>query len=303
MLTSCGPKIQDIFLEEPKQWGYRGDVFLWRDLKGFFEDKHATLDEAEFYTQLLLAFEQLTGQPLAPQQIVFIEKYNHGGMSGGGISSEFWLETGIPLLRRRYQILRTTQAVLEQQSFLKYDANSPHIKLVRGDITKVTADAIVNAANSSLLGGGGVDGAIHRAGGSEILEDCRKIIAKQGKCEIGHAVITRAGKLSAKFVIHTVGPVWNNGQDVGRVSQQLADCYENALQLAVTQQCRTVAFPNISTGIYKFPKDKAAKIALDTVFKFISQQRSLNYLLPLDQIIFVCFDQENYDYYSALLAA
>ena len=132
----------------------------------------------------------------------------------------------------------------------------PTINAVKGDITKVNTDAIVNAANTSLLGGGGVDGAIHRAGGPAILEACRKVVAKQGGCKTGEAVITTAGNLPARFVIHTVGPVWNGG---GKGEQEkLASCYQNALQLAVENECKTIAFPNISTGIYRFPKEEAA---------------------------------------------
>src|SRR5688572_33477796 len=130
------------------------------------------------------------------------------------------------------------------------------IFLVQGDITKQKVDAIVNAANSSLLGGGGVDGAIHRAGGPAILEDCRKIIAKQGGCKTGEAVITTAGNLPAKFVIHTVGPVWNNGNNGER--EKLGNCYRNSLALAKEHSCQTIAFPNISTGVYRFPKKEAA---------------------------------------------
>ena len=134
------------------------------------------------------------------------------------------------------------------------------IELQKGDITKLTVDAIVNAANTSLLGGGGVDGAIHRAGGQAILDDCRKIIAKQGGCKVGQAVITIAGNLPSKFVIHTVGPVWNGGQKDER--EKLADCYKNSLQLAVDNGCKTIAFPNISTGIYRFQKTKLQELQL-----------------------------------------
>src|SRR6476661_6881709 len=133
------------------------------------------------------------------------------------------------------------------------------LEVVKGDITKISVDVIVNAANTSLLGGGGVDGAIHRAGGPAILEDCRKIIAKQGGCKTGEAVITTAGNLPAKFVIHTVGPVWNGGNK--NEATLLENCYRNALKLAVENNCKTIAFPNISTGIYGFPKDKAAVIS------------------------------------------
>src|SRR5678809_1584786 len=118
------------------------------------------------------------------------------------------------------------------------------IEIVRGDITTMKVDAIVNAANSSLMGGGGVDCAIHRAGGPAILEECRKIIAKQGSCKTGEAVITTAGNLPAKFVIHTVGPVWNNGKK--NEASLLAACYKNSLTLAVTQNLSSIAFPNIS---------------------------------------------------------
>lgn len=159
------------------------------------------------------------------------------------------------------------------------------IELHKGDITKVAVDAIVNAANTSLLGGGGVDGAIHRAGGKAILEECRKIVARQGGCKTGEAVITTAGNLPAKFVIHTVGPVWNGGQN--NEAKKLSDCYRNSLQLAVDNNCKSIAFPNISTGVYKFPKKEAATIAVNTV---------LEYLLANDQfekVIFVCFDEEN----------
>jgi len=163
-----------------------------------------------------------------------------------------------------------------------------NIKLIKGDITKVTVDCIVNAANTSLLGGGGVDGAIHRAGGQAILDDCRKIIAKQGGCKVGQAVITTAGNLPSSFVIHTVGPVWNGGQK--NEKEKLADCYRNSLQLAVDNDCKTIAFPNISTGIYKFPKDEAARIAVEIVVDFFSKSDKI------DKVIFVCFDEDNFGY-------
>src|ERR1700732_4918261 len=130
------------------------------------------------------------------------------------------------------------------------------LELIQGDITKIQVDAIVNAANTSLLGGGGVDGAIHRAGGKIILEECQKIRNKQGGCRVGEAVITSAGKLPAKFVIHAVGPVWNNGK--GNEENLLSSAYLSSLKLAIANQIRSISFPNISTGIYKFPKEKAA---------------------------------------------
>jgi len=169
----------------------------------------------------------------------------------------------------------------------------PKIQLVKGDITKQQVDAIVNAANTSLMGGGGVDGAIHRAGGPAILEDCRKIVAKQGGCKPGEAVITTGGRLPAKYVIHTVGPVWNGGQN--NEERKLANCYNNSLQLAVDNGISTIAFPNISTGIYHFPKDKAATIAIENVTNFLR-----NYEV-IASVIFVCFDDQNYGLYEELL--
>lgn len=171
-------------------------------------------------------------------------------------------------------------------------ATQNKIEIIKGDITKVAVDAIVNAANTSLLGGGGVDGAIHRAGGNTILDDCRKIIAKQGGCKTGEAVITTAGNLPAKFVIHTVGPVWNGGNN--NEKEKLANCYKNSLQLAIDNNCKTIAFPGISTGIYKFPKQDAAVIAMETVVTFLSNSNKI------DKVIFVCFDE---DYFQLLSEA
>ncbi len=166
------------------------------------------------------------------------------------------------------------------------------IELIKGDITKTACDAVVNAANSSLLGGGGVDGAIHRAGGPEILEECRKIVARQGSCKTGEAVITTAGKLPAKHVIHTVGPVWNGGNS--GEDEKLRSCYINSMNVAIENGCKTVAFPNISTGVYGFPKDRAAKIAVAAVKEALNKS-------DIEKIIFVCFDDENYNLYKELL--
>ena len=160
------------------------------------------------------------------------------------------------------------------------------IEIIKGDITKISADAIVNAANSSLLGGGGVDGAIHRSGGPMILEECRKIVARQGGCRTGEAVITTGGNLPAKYVIHTVGPVWNGGKN--NEDGKLADCYKNSLRLAVENNCRTIAFPNISTGVYSFPKERAAHISIDAIRQFLSENKSI------EKIWIVCFDEESY---------
>ncbi|CAM2802478.1 O-acetyl-ADP-ribose deacetylase [Chryseobacterium flavum] len=165
------------------------------------------------------------------------------------------------------------------------------IELIKGDITKIHVDAIVNAANSSLLGGGGVDGAIHRAGGPQILEECRMIRNRQGKCKTGEAVVTNAGNLPAKYVIHTVGPVWNGNEE--KESKLLANCYYNSLKLAESLGVKTIAFPNISTGVYRFPKELAGKIAVDEVIKFHSD--------IIEKVIFVCFDDENELIYKKLL--
>ena len=167
------------------------------------------------------------------------------------------------------------------------------ITLLKGDITKVTVDGIVNAANTSLLGGGGVDGAIHRAGGKAILDDCMAIRNRQGGCKVGEAVITGAGNLSAKKVIHTVGPRWNNNQS--EEPQKLKNCYLNVLKLAEENQLSSLAIPNISTGIYRFPKHKAAQIAIKTIQ---AHQGS-----SLQEVIFVCYDDENYQLYQGLLEA
>jgi len=160
------------------------------------------------------------------------------------------------------------------------------IEIRQGDLTKIEADAVVNAANTSLVGCGGVDGAIHRAGGHEILEDCKRIVARQGGCKVGKAVITTAGKLPAKFVIHTVGPVWNNG--TRHEEELLEQCYLNSLKTAVEHGCKTIAFPAISTGVYRFPKDKAARIAVKAVRDFLEAHEEI------EKVILVSFDEENY---------
>jgi len=169
------------------------------------------------------------------------------------------------------------------------------IEAIIGDITKISVDAIVNAANSTLPGGGGVDGAIHRAGGPSILEECKKIVARQGGCRTGDAVITTAGDLPARFVIHTVGPIWNGGKQ--NEPEQLINCYRNSLALAVTHECISIAFPNISTGVYRFPKPMAASIAVKTVFDY-----TLERSLP-QRVLFVCFDPENLHLVQSELSA
>ncbi len=163
------------------------------------------------------------------------------------------------------------------------------ITLHQGNITKLAADAIVNAANKSLLGGGGVDGAIHRAAGKELLEECRTL----NGCETGDAKITRAYNLPSKFIIHTVGPVWNGGNY--NEDELLASCYRRSLELALENNIKSIAFPNISTGIYRFPKEHAAKIAIRTVKDFLLLHPEI------EEVIFVVFDTSNYLIYKELI--
>lgn len=163
------------------------------------------------------------------------------------------------------------------------------IKLIKDDITKLNADAIVNAANSRLAGGGGVDGAIHQAAGPELSEACRKLAG----CPTGSSKITSGYNLPAKYIIHTVGPVWRGGNS--NESQLLASCYKASLEIAVQNNINSIAFPNISTGIYGFPKSEAAEIAINTVSSFLKKNQ-----LP-EQVFFVCFDEQNYNLYEEIL--
>lgn len=167
------------------------------------------------------------------------------------------------------------------------------VELIKGDITKIQVDAIVNAANTSLMGGSGVDGAIHKAGGPRILEECKRIRDRQGSCKVGEAVITTGGKLQSKYIIHAVGPVWNGGGF--NEENLLAAAYRNSLLLALENQIETLAFPNISTGIYRFPKEKAATIAIETVVNFLKKADSIK------KVIFICLDPENYTIYKIKL--
>jgi O-acetyl-ADP-ribose deacetylase (regulator of RNase III) len=161
------------------------------------------------------------------------------------------------------------------------------IRVIQGDITKQPVDAIVNAANTSLLGGGGVDGAIHRAAGPELVMECRLLHG----CKTGDAKITKGYRLLAKHVIHTVGPVWRGG--LHNEQALLASCYRRSLELATDNKLISIAFPNISTGIYGYPKDKAAEVALTAVRQFLDAQST-----SVQEILFVCFDSDNYLLYS-----
>jgi len=161
------------------------------------------------------------------------------------------------------------------------------IEVMKGDITQLKVDAIVNAANSSLMGGGGVDGAIHHAGGPTIVEECIRIVERQGYLKTGKAVITTAGNLPAKFVIHTVGPIWSGGRKCEEI--RLAECYRNSLQMAVDNGLKSIAFPGISTGVYGFPKEPASRIAVDSIVDFLNQVSSI------DKVYLVCYNDENYN--------
>jgi O-acetyl-ADP-ribose deacetylase len=167
------------------------------------------------------------------------------------------------------------------------------VDVFQGDITTLALDAIVNAANTSLLGGGGVDGAIHRAGGPKILEECLAIRNRQGGCPTGEAVITSGGNLPCKWVIHTVGPVWRGGEN--GEDELLARAYRNSLKLCAGHDIRSIAFPNISTGVYGFPKGRAAEIASRVVAEFMASDSGLNH------VVFCCFDDENYKIYKSIL--
>ena len=163
------------------------------------------------------------------------------------------------------------------------------IEIIIGDITTMKVDAIVNAANNSLLGGGGVDGAIHEAAGQELLVECRTL----NGCETGQAKITKGYNLQAKYIIHTVGSIWNGGDNNER--ELLANCYKNSLRLASEKSIKTIAFPSISTGVYGFPIEEASKIALKEITRFLA-----NYS-KLEKVIIVCFNKFTYDVYNQTL--
>jgi O-acetyl-ADP-ribose deacetylase (regulator of RNase III) len=168
------------------------------------------------------------------------------------------------------------------------------LAIIQGDITRQATDAIVNAANSGLMGGGGVDGAIHRAGGPAILEECKRIVAEHGRLPTGQAVITTGGNLKAKHVIHTVGPVWRGGDN--NEAALLESAYRESLKLAAAQKLNSLSFPSISTGAYGYPLAEAANIALKTAFSFLSEQES-----SLREVVFVLFDERSYRAYAAAL--
>jgi len=171
--------------------------------------------------------------------------------------------------------------------------NRTRLSLQQGDITLQNTDAIVNAANSSLMGGGGVDGAIHRAGGPAILEECKTIVAQRGRLPAGQAVITTGGRIKTRHVIHTVGPIWRGGKQ--GEPETLASAYRESLKLAVEKGLKSVSFPSISTGAYGYPLDRAARVALQTVIGFLRRDSSLQ------EVVFVLFDSRTFDAYRLAL--
>jgi O-acetyl-ADP-ribose deacetylase (regulator of RNase III) len=172
--------------------------------------------------------------------------------------------------------------------------NKARISITQGDITRRTTDAIVNAANSSLMGGGGVDGAIHRAGGPAILEECKQIVAKQGRLPTGQAVMTTGGNLPAKYVIHTVGPIWHGGNK--GEAELLKSAYRESLKVAAENNLTSVSFPSISTGAYGYPVTQAAVTAITTVLEFLRKKET-----SLREVAFVLFDSHTYETYAAAL--
>jgi len=177
---------------------------------------------------------------------------------------------------------------------MEITVNQTKVSMIQGDITGQATDAIVNAANSSLMGGGGVDGAIHRAGGPAILEECKKIVAQKGRLPTGKAVITTGGNLKARYVIHTVGPIWHGGSR--NEAELLRSAYYECLKLATENKLTSISFPSISTGAYGYPVDEAAKIAVSTVVSFLKEEAT-----SLKDIVFVLFDARTYESYHRAL--
>lgn len=177
---------------------------------------------------------------------------------------------------------------------MEVNINQARLFLLQGDITRQATDAIVNAANSGLMGGGGVDGAIHRAGGPAILEECRQIVARQGRLPAGQAVITTGGNLKARFVIHTVGPVWHGGKQ--NEPEILASAYRESLKLAAANNLSSISFPSISTGVYRYPVDEAAALASNTTVTFLKEPGH-----SIREVVFVLYDGATFQAYSTAL--
>lgn len=181
-----------------------------------------------------------------------------------------------------------------EKSATEVSINRAKLSIIQGDITRQATDAIVNAANSGLMGGGGVDGAIHRAGGPAILEECKQVVSRQGRLPTGKAVITTGGNLKAKFVIHTVGPVWHGGSK--GEPELLASAYRESLKVATENNLSSISFPSISTGAYGYPVAEAAKVAMNTVVSFLKEG-----VTSIKEIVFVLFDSTTFQAYLSAL--
>ena len=180
------------------------------------------------------------------------------------------------------------------ENMIRTAINQAELCIMKGDITQQTTDAIVNAANSSLMGGGGVDGAIHRAGGPAILAECKQIVSRQGRLPTGEAVMTTGGNLKAKYVIHTVGPVWHGGSK--GEAELLESAYRQSLKLAAENHLTSISFPSISTGAYGYPAEKASGVALRAVISFLRES-----VTSIKEVVFVLFDSRTFDAYSSAL--
>jgi O-acetyl-ADP-ribose deacetylase (regulator of RNase III) len=187
-----------------------------------------------------------------------------------------------------------SEIISEQGGEMEVAVNKTKVSMIQGDITKQATEAIVNAANSSLMGGGGVDGAIHRAGGPTILEECKEIVARQGRLPTGQAVVTTGGNLKAQYVIHTVGPVWHGGS--GNEAELLRSAYYECLKIASKNKLASISFPSISTGAYGYPVDEAARIAVSAVVSFLKEKAT-----SLEEVVFVLFDAQTYQSYCSAL--
>jgi O-acetyl-ADP-ribose deacetylase (regulator of RNase III) len=188
--------------------------------------------------------------------------------------------------------MEEVEAMEEQAT--EVSINQTKLSIIQGDITKQATDAIVNAANSSLMGGDGVDGAIHRAGGPAILEECKQIVSRQGRLPTGKAVITTGGNLKARFVIHTVGPIWRGGNK--GEPELLANAYQESLKVAAENNLSSISFPSISTGAYGYPVAEAAKVAIGTVASFLKERGT-----SIKEVVFVLFDSATLKSYSSML--
>jgi len=182
-----------------------------------------------------------------------------------------------------------------EKKLVDAEVNQVKLSIIKGDITQQDTEAIVNAANPSLMGGGGVDGAIHRAGGTSILEECKQIVSRQGRLPTGKAVITSGGNLKARYVIHTVGPVWHGGNR--NEAELLASAYQESLKLAAESRLSSIAFPSISTGAYGYPVDVAAKVAIGAVSSFLQEK-----VTSIKEVVFVLFDSATFTAYSSALS-